>query len=561
MIVSYCQSECFRRFCFIIIIASFLWFPVFPVLSATLVVDRLDDDTSFTACTDASNDCSLRGAIDAANATLEKDDIVLPAGTFYLTINGIDEDANTRGDLDVTSDIAFMGEGLAATIINGSALDRVFHLRNNSTVKLKNLAVRNGRVELLGAGIYQVGGSLTLEGCMIFGNHTYGVPAFGGGIHSTGTLTISDSRILENHAGDPGNPGSGGTGGGIYITGKALTLTRSFIDSNRARFGAGIHMESATGEISYCTISQNEAFESGGGIYLEETPLVIKNSTISDNSSGQLGGGLSQFSALSLGAATMVNSTVSGNIARSGGGLHITKGSMDLSFVTITENRVDAAEPLLIGDGGGLYKNSSPIAVVRIKNSILGGNIDSSPSPYYVSPDCSGDIISMDGNVFGDITGCTGTTAKDAVNTDPKLSPLADNGGLTHTHALNENSPAIDFCEHCTDIAGNIILADQRDQGRRGYKLYQCDSGSFESFFGNYLSCPECSGDEVVIQYDTFISGTDCECNATVSITIGPGVIVEDNASLTVNAPEIKMKAEVVVNQRVYVQNKPLTGT
>jgi len=117
MIVTYCQSECFRRFCFIIIIASFFWFPAVPVSSATLVVDRLDDDPSLTACTAASNDCSLRGAIAAANATLEKDDIVMPAGTFYLTINGIDEDANARGDLDVTSDIAFMGEGLAVTIV------------------------------------------------------------------------------------------------------------------------------------------------------------------------------------------------------------------------------------------------------------------------------------------------------------------------------------------------------------------------------------------------------------------------------------------------------------
>ena len=87
----------------------------------------------------------------------------------------------------------------------------------------------------------------------------------------------------------------------------------------------------------------------------------------------------------------------------------------------------------------------------------------------------------MGGNVFGNVNGCSGYTADDAVNAAPELSALANNGGETWTHALNETSPAINFCFACTDVAGNIIEMDQRDEARFPYKVFQCDSGAFES--------------------------------------------------------------------------------
>ncbi len=46
-----------------------------PMLAATFVVDTTADNASLSACTAAAGDCSLRGAITAANATIETDDI------------------------------------------------------------------------------------------------------------------------------------------------------------------------------------------------------------------------------------------------------------------------------------------------------------------------------------------------------------------------------------------------------------------------------------------------------------------------------------------------------
>jgi len=54
--------------------------------------------------------------------------------------------------------------------------------------------------------------------------------------------------------------------------------------------------------------------------------------------------------------------------------------------------------------------------------------------------------------------------------------------------------------------------------------------------------CPECAGDPVELQNVTFQSGTNCECTANTSITIGSGVIIKSGANVTFKAPNIKVK-------------------
>src|ERR1700694_5849824 len=64
--------------------------PASPPLSIT--VDRTDDTAALAAslCTPAPNDCSLRGAIILANS-IPGTTIILPAGTYQLTIDGSSE--------------------------------------------------------------------------------------------------------------------------------------------------------------------------------------------------------------------------------------------------------------------------------------------------------------------------------------------------------------------------------------------------------------------------------------------------------------------------------------
>ena len=67
-------------------------------------------------------------------------------------------------------------------------------------------------------------------------------------------------------------------------------------------------------------------------------------------------------------------------------------------------------------------------------------------------------------------------------------------------------------------------------------------SPASRSFTVNYTSfCPDCSGSEVVLKNVTFPSGCDCECVGTKSITIGPGVTIQNGARVTIKAPKVRV--------------------
>src|SRR5512143_3118564 len=84
-----------------------------PTRAATFTVnatdDRVDVDPSDGACdADLANpgeQCTLRAAIQQANANPDLDTIMLPAGAYRLTRRGGDEDGAATGDLDVTSSV------------------------------------------------------------------------------------------------------------------------------------------------------------------------------------------------------------------------------------------------------------------------------------------------------------------------------------------------------------------------------------------------------------------------------------------------------------------------
>jgi hypothetical protein len=83
----------------------------------------------------------------------------------------------------------------------------------------------------------------------------------------------------------------------------------------------------------------------------------------------------------------------------------------------------------------------------------------------------AGAFLSRGVNLFSSTAGGTGFSAADLVVADPLLSPLASNGGLTQTHALLSNSPAID--------AGTNAGTPTRDQ--RGFlRSGATDLGAYE---------------------------------------------------------------------------------
>jgi len=231
------------------------------------------------------------------------------------------------------------------------------------------------------------------------------------------------------------------------------------------------HVLSGSVSIQGITIRGGNALSDGGGIS-NKGILALSEVTLTGNTSGNRGGAI-----FNNGTLTLTNSTLSGNASQdSGGGLFHYKGISTLNNVTISANTSDT-NTSGSGNGGGVARHTGTL---YIRNSIIAGNIDLNPGESRA--DCSGVLTSLGYNLIQDISGCTlaGAPTGDLTGVDPLLSPLADNGGNTDTHALAEDSPAIDSGNPTTPGSGgdSCAAADQRGVARPQGPA--CDIGAFE---------------------------------------------------------------------------------
>jgi hypothetical protein len=403
-----------------------------PVVGArTFAVDRGDDpDPPAQTCTAAPNDCSLREAILAANVNPDADTISLPVGIYILSIGG-DDDAAHKGDLDITSDVAIVGAGASATIIDANGLDRVFDVLGGS-VSIANITIREGLAATNGGALYnRAGSSVTLTAGILQEN----AADAGGAIYNAGMLTLDKSTIIGNLA---------GYGGGIENIG-TLRVTASAIINNTAN----------------ATLVPTGG--AGGGLY----------------NNGVLG---------SAAALAVINSTISGNKATiDGGGIYNIQGTIHLDNATIAKNTADS-DSNNSGDGGGIMRIPDA-GQVFLRNTLVGGNADTGGQ----APDCAtrkgtqaASLASEGYNLVQNTATCTitGNISSNITGQDPKIGPLQNNGGPTLTHALLGGSPAIDAGNPagCKDDLDNPLTTDQRSftrpQGNR------CDIGAYERALG-----------------------------------------------------------------------------
>jgi CSLREA domain-containing protein len=233
-----------------------------PAVNAAVFTPTKTADTFDGAC---NRDCSLREAIGAANANPGADVILLPAGTYLLSLTGAQEDDGETGDLDLHGELTVVGAGAASTILDGALADRVLQVFEAAErVELRDLTIRNGRSTTSGGGILN-SAQLTLSRVAVLGN---GTTSFGGGISSDEVLVVNDSTIAGNEAVR--------AGGGV-IAGGSLTLTNTTVSGNRSTsdFGGGIYLFGGTGAtINNATITANTAASRGGGTFVESSAFI-----------------------------------------------------------------------------------------------------------------------------------------------------------------------------------------------------------------------------------------------------------------------------------------------
>jgi hypothetical protein len=196
-----------------------------------VTVDTTTDsnEAAYQACTAAPGDCSLRGAISRANADAANEyTVLLPRGTYTLTLVGADEDTNTTGDLDVFGGtLTLTGEGASNTVIDAGRLDRVLQVHADADVTIAGVGLTNGRPpddagSRHGGGLCNAG-MLDLSHCAVYSNtagtgwdcsgYDCSAGGDGGGLYNGGTLEVAHSAVYSNTTGT----GGGCTGSGCWV--------------------------------------------------------------------------------------------------------------------------------------------------------------------------------------------------------------------------------------------------------------------------------------------------------------------------------------------------------
>jgi|LSQX01.2.fsa_nt_gb hypothetical protein len=352
-----------------------------------------------TAATD-SGAGSLRQAIADASAG----DTIL----FDEALNG-SVITLTSGELLLDKPISIVGPGPDLLTIDGNASSSIFNMEQASfptagtySFWISGLTVSNGVTSSGGGG---------------------GIRAHISDYQWRFNLTVSNCVVTSNLS--TGNIGGGGILASRHVIFK---LIDSDIRNNRSTENGGGVWIGFDALIERCLFYDNETDTSGGGIFIREHGITdIRNCTISGNTStysgwntASIGGG----GVLCYGtAANILNSTICNNHARMGGGLRTHEDKVVLNVVSsiIADNTDVLGQPDIFGRNGAVSITNS---LVLVTNNV--------------------EFVGTD-NIF---------------DQPPMLEPLADNGGLTLTHALHRKSPAID---KGINIVG--LTTDQRGEG------------------------------------------------------------------------------------------------
>ena len=289
----------------------------------------------------------------------------LDSGSYYLK-SDLNSDLVIKGQVELCLNghtLSGSGKGSVITVSEGAQLS----LHDCG----KGGCVTGGKATE-GGGIYVAkGAGLILGSGEIRGNEANR----GGGICAAeeASVTVSGGAIRDNsakrgggiylccEASIQGGSISGNSaeynGAGLYAEmaeGGSITLDHCSIENNICQgHGGGIYLKNCLATATDCRIADNKgvsAHASGGGVYIDEhTGFTMTGSTlISGNSAANQGGGVCVSNA-SAASFAMESGEISGNSAKSGGGIASTgAGSFEITGGKIAGNSAS-------GDGGGIY--------------------------------------------------------------------------------------------------------------------------------------------------------------------------------------------------------------
>jgi CSLREA domain-containing protein len=320
---------------------------VFTVNKGT---DSVDANPGNGTCADATGKCSLRAAVQEADALNRPVTINLPPGTYTLSIapnnatTGPDD--ITSGDLNVTDAGGLVINGAGATINATGLGDRIFEVRGGASLQINGATLTGGHAADNSSYSGTAGGGLalpdttsaaTLQGVTLTGNSA---SDNGGAIFNNGALWLTGSAVTSNAAAGP-------SGGALYNLFGAAQVVGDRITGNTANAGAGT------------------STARGGGIYDAAGPVSVQGSTIignrvlvGTNRTGE-GGGVYAGDDTIIGSSTIAGNSVGAapsatNVSSWGGGVYTGYGLESITNTVIDHNTAIPSGTAQ-GEGGGIY--------------------------------------------------------------------------------------------------------------------------------------------------------------------------------------------------------------
>jgi hypothetical protein len=324
-----------------------------------LAFEHLEDRTLLSNWTAASV-ADLIADINAGNKAGGSNTIALVAGsTFTLTaVNNTTDGATGLPVIAANNNLTIVGNGdtIARSTASGTPNFRLVDVALGASLTLENLTLQGGCAG--GAGKYGEGGAilnqgtLTLSAVAVTGNDASGVrypSGLGGGIYSTGSLTVEGGSLITNNGAYGGvglsyrgvPPWYGPAyGGGVYVASGTASLDNVTLSSNTARggsaYGGGLYVAGGTVTLANVTLSSNTAAGRngnayGGAVYVAGGTVTLTGDTLSSNSAvggagaqGPVyiapGNGYGGAVYVAGGAVTLTGDTLSSNTAVGGVG-------------------------------------------------------------------------------------------------------------------------------------------------------------------------------------------------------------------------------------------------
>ena len=369
---------------------------------------RVVEAQTLTVCNSGCDYIQIQAAINAAN----NGDVISVQNEFH-----------TEADIAVVKSVTIVGQGTNATIVQANAAlenatTRVFHVVSGVTVTFANMTIRHGKVIGSGGGLWNDGGTVTLNDVRITENEA---TLIGPGLVNSGTMIINNSQIDWNHSEYSAISNDGtmtihdtlvsyNDGHGIVSTGTAVIQDSTFLGNGGhgignvgelAVYNSAIQ-DNGTGVLNFgqLTIEQSSIYQNHVGLSTEVGQTQLKHVTINDNgTTGILATGLAEVviedsgiyahpnRGLALTEAAKVtirDTTLSNNSHTAGGGaisVSAMNGALSLTNVTIANNSSQTS-------GGGIFVGAVTNTPISLTNVTISGNsANEHGGGIYVDPD------------------------------------------------------------------------------------------------------------------------------------------------------------------------------